>query len=520
MTIWVDVYNRTTGKKQQGPILLNSAKVTRVLDGIGSIEFTTPLVGERAKTLLVNEAVFDLYTDLGGTRRLVGSGVITSVKYVVSGESLLISCSGHDLLQQLKRKSTLLNFAVTGSVAAVASALASLAGWSIQVSGTWPDVSVRYDGESVIGALTSLAGAVGAHIRQGESAQTVELGAFGESLNILITNPQVNSADAFGNQKVLFLTSLEIGQTSDALATWLIPFGGGSGKAALTLEKSDRAGIFTTTGPDGSTLYGIKDIGAISEFGEIQQTKQFSEVVPTSNTTTSQVDAANTLFDVATAWLSKYSRAVVTYKIAAINVTQNLRPGDKVRLLFTGVVDDDGEERRYLEIDDFFYIMKVTENLGESASVNLEISSVDRFVDTAAKIVADQVKSGRVAGLKPAPTPFYFSDTLRATLTVSTPAVFPVFINDQVLDLISATFTFQAEGSFTGLSFYYNGTDQTARLGGPWSLPVGASLELDVIDLMKTAGVKGTHQFEVRTDSDTGSIVCNVKVVGSTQAVT
>lgn len=537
MKIWAVAFNRTTGKKMVGPISLVDAQVTRVLDGIGSFTLTAELLDPRARALLLNETKIQIWTEMNELPRLVGTGIITEVRTVVNGGTYHIEASGPDILQVLKRRSTLLNRQYNDTLQNIASSLAALAGWTAVVSGSWPGISIRFDGQSAMSAILTSAKAVGAHVRMGVTDTQVEIGAFGSGLQLFVTNQIYNSGFVEDNDRLALIDSIQIGETSDAVATWLIPLGGGEGEAALTLRDSTRIGVLSATGPDGKPFYYIQNDAGIAQFGELQDTRTFKEITPIGNSVGSQTSAANNLYDVSKAWLDRYSQQVQTYSIRVKKLNTLVRPGDMIRVVFTGEATTEAEENVYLEIDQFFYVMKITETLGISPSATIEVSSVDRYIDTPEKVVAESIKEAKVLGLKPLPTATMFSDTIIRNFgavrgTTGGSAVYWLTIDDLLLDVTTILFSFrtdpmeatvrpptttQGSGVATQLDMamtrgttypsnvklLFNGVDVSAQFGGPWAGGGASSLVvtgLDITTLIRNAGLKGTFKIELTCD--------------------
>lgn len=574
MRVWAVAYDRTTGRRLQGPINLLNARVTRALDGIGSFSLQTELLSDRARNLLTNETKVEIWTELNLIPRLVGTGIITNVNKAVSGGQFKLEASGPDVLQELKRKSTFLNRRYDDTLEDIADDLTSLAGWVAITTGTWPGISIRFDGQSVMSAILTAAKAVGAHVRQGAAPNQLEVGAFGDDLSLFVTNQVYNSGQVELNDRLALIDSVVVGDSSEAVATVLCPLGGGEGEAALTLAKSTRPGILSALGSSGEPYYYIENAAGIANFNRIEDTRTFKEITPIANDDASQVAAANNLFDVASAWLERYAQKVTTYQLRVKKLNTLVRPGDRIRVVYTGIAQVEGGDDVFLEVDEFFYVMRITEDLNTDPSATIEVSSVDRYLDTAVSMVADNIKEAQVLGLKPLPTATMFSSQVIRPFSALRGVYGGNFffwfrINDLLADVTTVLIDIRTEpleattrGPLTaqtaaaatqvdlaltkGLTYpedvhlYINNVDVSSQYGGPWPGGGAGSLivnDLNVTELLRSAGFKNTHKIGLtcgqvsasnplpgyvtatQGEDSSGMGIVTVHLLGTTQAI-
>lgn len=435
--LYADVYDAAGERLGAGPVPLLSASVTRGLDGVGSISLAVPGKDARAISLLQNERHVRIYQLDGGaqTARELGRGVIRKLAAGGSASDWALTGDGPDDLDALTRVSVLLGRKYSASsVSTIASSLVGLvSGWTASASGG-NTTDARFDGVSVLKALLAVCEQQGLHLRAGDDPNEVEIGAFGTDAGLRLVNPRRGHAALYDNDDVALIESISVDKSSEAVCTRLFPLGAGIGEAWLTLEDATRSTPYTvqsTTGPDGQTLYYIEDSAATSAFGQITKVGKFSNIAPLSNSAADMENAANALYDIAAAWLTRHSQRQDVYSVTCRKVRTRVRPGDKVRLAYRGVVTRNGVVVDYLDIDDDFWVMSATESAGVGgATLALKLSTVDAAEQTTAKIVIGALEELQLDGVSVKP---YFNrvawvyDKLLAPLV---PATVPVKLSN------------------------------------------------------------------------------------------
>lgn len=408
--LWADVYDASGNRLGDGPVALRDASIKRVLDGVGSVAVTVPGTDARAISLLVNENRIRIYyrpTDAAATREL-GRGIVRVITAQGTTSDFSISADGPDDLDELTRRSTLLGRKFSGQTtsAIVNSLTALVSGWSASTSGG-NTTDARFDGLSVWKALLGLAAQQGLHVRSGSSARTIEVGAFGGAATLRLVNPMQAMRALDGNDDVALIESIAVEKNSEAVATRLYPLGAGIGEAWLTLEDATRSSPYTvqsTTGPDGSTQYYLQDTAGAALYGTIEKVGKFSSIAPLSNSAADMENAANALYDISAAWLQRFSQRQDVYSVTCRKVRQLVRPGDKVRLVYNGVIERDGLVVNYLDVDADMWVLEVTERVGvEGGVLDLKLATVDRHELDAAQIVIGTLEELQIDGVSVKP---------------------------------------------------------------------------------------------------------------------
>lgn len=432
MRLWCDVYDAAGGRLGAGPVLLTTAAVTRVLDGVGAIRLSAPGTDGRARALLVNENRVRIWWQAndGADIRELGRGVIRRVRASGSPEDWSLTVEGADDLDTLTRISTRLGRKYSGqSVAAIAADLVGLvSGWSASASGGSP-TDARFDGQSVFNALLGLAEGQGLHVRARPGANTVEVGAFGSDAGLRLVNPVGAYPDLDDHDEIGLIERIEVESDSEAVCTRLYPLGAGIGEAYLTLAKATRASPYAiqTATLNGIVHYFLEDASASADYGVIEKVGKFSQIAPLSNSEADQEAAANALYDVAAAWLQRYSQRLDAYRLTVRKARLTVRPGDRVRLVYNGVVMRDGAVVHYLDVDADFWVMEATERVGiEGAALDLVLASVDRHAQDSARLVIGALEDLKLDGVAVKPYLNLRSYVFPRVIDPTHPAVVPV----------------------------------------------------------------------------------------------
>lgn len=554
MRIWAEVYDASGNKLGNSQINdIISTKVRRELDAAGSFDFTVA-TSKNALETLTNERevrVFFKRDDLTNARELY-RGYIRQNRMEV-GKTPTLSFSGVTSMDALARRSVLLGRVFDAQpISAIASNLISLVpGWYVEVdSAIAGDLqSSRFDGASVLKALIRTAEEKGVHIRESARANTVEIGAFGVSNGLRFIKPpsSVGMELAQNNDVVLINKISQTDSTAD-LVNWIIPLGAGEGSAALTLKDSTRTSpyaIKTITAPNGATLYYLADGQSIANYGQIERVVTFKEIAPIANSDSAKIAAANALYDAAAAWLRRNSVKLTTYKLTGCKVAQAIRPGDKIRIQYTGTVDTPDSKLTYININDDFWVMSVTESFSKSGlSVDLDVTTIDRHAQDVTRIVVgmlDDIEVQNVA-VKTGPVVFpvvgydtlKYGSTIGAGLNLGKYARMDLRINNFVtnvsrVELRFITFPNHVTGRTTvdgfgnywtfhsivtsddypsGIVLRINDVDVTAALGGPWNSGINVQTDqtVDISNyiLKASGGVYQNHKIEFFCESRFG----------------
>jgi len=496
MRIWLDVYDNNFARTGEGPIWrVKQAQIKRTLDGAGSFRATCSATDPRALELLDVGRVIRIWGEDAGGRRLMGEGVVGNWRLTEAPDGVGLVIDGPDILEELKRKNTLLARIYNQSTlsAVCASLIALVPGWTVNVEAGIASeiVDARFDGLNVLKAFVEIAERYGLHIRSSlTSSRTLEIGAFGADSGLRVHKIETISSEALRNPALLMVERIQQDrmQESDKFYNVLIPLGAGEGTAALTLARSSRSSpypIQSVTGPDGATLYYISSTtypsGLHTTFltnpAAVVKVGQFKEIAPLSNSETDIENAANALYDAAAEDLARSSVVQETYALTVKNVKETIQPGDKIHINYKAQLNIEGATLTYLNVRDDFYVLTANEQItGDGSSVTLEVSNIDRFERDEAELLFDAVEKIELRNLKPniaggPPSPYVYAREIAPTF----PAEVPIEITDATLEvlrvrlrIVTGPFRATSTGAAAGgahrhrIAEYLGGTSGTA----------------------------------------------------------
>lgn len=542
MRLYAKVYN-AAGTLQGIAQEIKSATITKALDAAGSISLTFAAAATHTVDLLKKERRIELYLEQNDVVRMVGSGIIRDLTVDDSGTANF-SASGPDSLDAFTRKSVLLGRIYDNQpILNIANGLVSLVpGWSISVDST-DSQTARFDGTNVLKALIRVAEEKGLHLREGIDPNTLEMGAFGDDSGIKAVAPHMLSHDLDTRTDVMLIEKISQKSSSRGVVNWIIPMGGGEGAAALTLKDSTRTApyaIHSMTGPDGSTLYYLTDDDSITEYGEIQKVVTFKEISPVANSSAAKVLAANALYDAAAAWLQRNAVALDTYTMSVARPISTIRPGQKISVLYKGVIETETGSKAYLDVNTPFWVMKVTQNISDGGvGATLDVATVDRHEMDTTRIVVGAIEAINVRNISVQTFPCFYQDSSERVVQgwpglppgypAAKNAIFSLQFPDLMTDVISVKFQLISRPLYmhtneywgtvapTPLKYWYtieganypcdmgiiiNGTDRTTDLGGPWNpsggnSPVDVTLDLSSYILNASGGIFQTHSIQI-----------------------
>jgi len=450
MRVTADVYDSNGNKTGIGPVIaIKSASVTEQLDGAGSFNLDLA-VDERVLTLINETEVrlqvqtYDAQPSMEWVRGIVRDNQIQD-----EDSGTRISVSGPDTMDALTERTVGLGRSYNNTtMSAIINGLVGLVpGWSTTIeSAVATDLqSTRFDGANVLQALLRCTSEKGIHVRNGLTANTLEIGAFGS----LVTNSsgqQVRAIKAPGemsielqrNDATIFIDRISRSSKSDDVVNWCIPIGAGEGSAALTLRDCTyaiyneddtlyRAGtasrypVYRRTNANGIVEYYLD---ASSGARLRQATVAFKEIGPVSNDTSSKQLAANALLQAATAYLDRQKVALVCYKFSAKNVQTRIRPGDKILVQYQGRMEILDENRSttprltYMEVNEPLWVLKVTKKISADVITHdFEVATVDRYAMDTTKIVVSMMEAIQARNVSvqtlPMVFPFMAYDTMQ-----------------------------------------------------------------------------------------------------------
>lgn len=446
MRIYLEAFDAAGNRLGDGPIVtLTAAQVTRLLDGVGTIQFETPATDERALDILVPRVRFRLYSDNNGVVREVGRGIVLrrELRENEGGAVFVYECA--DSLVELKNYTVHVGriYSQQTITDLVNDLIGLVPGWSADVQ---PDVAsmvvdARFDGVSVLDALLELCENTGIHMRLAAVGNVVEVGGFGADSGVLALNAETASSELYNRAGVTLVQALTAGDDSEDLVNWIVPLGAGEDAAAVTLKNSTRTSpypIQTYIGPDGREILYLADGDSIIDYGQSQRYVTFKNIAPISNSEPDKIAAADMLYDAAVAWLVRMKQPRRSYELSVIGLKDTLRAGDRLSVRYRGRVVRDGRVVDYAHLDEAMYLLRVSENfsLDTAGSASLDVSNVDAAPESIEETIVKTLNEVALRGLRPSTGTSTRSYPYPREIAPSYPAVVPIEITNATRDII------------------------------------------------------------------------------------
>lgn len=424
--VWVDVYDAAGNRQGSGYVrTLENLNFSNILDGIGEFSFQVPSTDPVASSLLSEESRVQIYLDgqeEGDDKRLLISGIIRKITANNSSNSWSMICSGPDSLDELTRYNVMLGLeynadnhsppASAWDIDEIIDDIVGKVSWSATTTATG-QLAARFDGVNLVKVLRAIHEQTGNHFRLGTSVNTIEFGPFGVNNNVSLLQ---RARGGYSNDPTkLLIESIRIDGDSYEVVNRLVPLGATSGgDTSLTLESvaatrgtafGDLYDIKTTT-RNGVQIWYIEDEDSQTEYGVIEDIKNFDQIQIQSGNSQADIEAAaNALYDAAVYYMLRRKDKIVQYTVTASDPRVTIRPGDKIHMTYKGFItrikaDNSVELLPPQNINDYFWVMETNEQYGTSGSVlTLTLSTVDRIAMSEEELIVGAIESTRIEKL-------------------------------------------------------------------------------------------------------------------------
>lgn len=191
------------------------------------------------------------------------------------------------------------------------------------------------------------------------------------------------------------------------------PVGAGIGETKLDLRYSNRSSPYTVTSGvvgGGVTAYWLEDSASANTYGRVDRVVAWNEIRPITNSAADLTNAANALYDIASAYLQKYKSENDAYTLSAVEVPASLRVGDLVRVVYNGVAELENGAVGWLNVANNFFVTQITRSFDDNgnASVSLDISANGDAVIGNTEVLYDILADVQTLKLRTQPTQTYW----------------------------------------------------------------------------------------------------------------
>lgn len=191
------------------------------------------------------------------------------------------------------------------------------------------------------------------------------------------------------------------------------PVGAGIGETKLDLRYSTRTTPYTVTSGvvgGGVTAYWLEDAASVASYGRVDRVVAWNEIRPITNSAADLTNAANALYDIASAYLQKYKSENDAYTLSAVEVPASLRVGDLVRVVYNGAAELENGTVGWLNVANNFFVTRINRDFDENgnAAVSLDISANGDAIVGSTEILYDILADVQTLKLRTQPTQTYW----------------------------------------------------------------------------------------------------------------
>jgi len=461
-------------------------------------------------------------------------------------------------------------------LAQIAADVAAIGGWSTEVESGLGSLSITFEGNSPLDALTELVKRSTAHFRvkQG-STNVVQFGVFGADSGGRLMQLDAHLMPLMQVDRATgIIERASWRQNADAIYNRIIAVGSGQGEAQITMATADTGTLGSAVNQDGSLYYFVEDTDSQDDYGRRTHVLTLNTTRPTENSLAGLVAAANTLKSAAESFLSQHKDPQNIYTFTVRRLPAWIQVGDLIYVQYRGVTED----VTYLDVEGYFYVtnlMRQRTAAGDDVA-QITVSDLERREPTDQELQIDLVREVHAlkTAIQPTATTFQFSGSDFVDST-GFDANFYFTIGAEITSITRITLTFQAfrmKGNLNqvdaasarsfwlvtqaqrnlypdGLKLLIDGVDVTVAQGGPfrWVEPgdyaaPGMDITLDITADIRNSplGVYAQHTITLQVDTsyawvdfldvsgaapvqsgdaNKGEILFNVRVVSATQAI-
>ena len=278
--------------------------------------------------------------------------------------------------------------------------------WSLdRINGqarTSKDVRLQFAGESVLGALSTLADKTGDHFILGAGRRVIWLYAsdITQGRPMIVALQSGDGVRMEGNNDVCLVTELSASQDTYPMISRIYPYSGGSSEDWVTLAQTTRSARSGYT-LDKAANY-LKRNLTETQYGRTEVNMTFSEITPALQTPAARALAADFLFDAALTYLERYSLPNTLYTLRLAQCERVLLPGQKIRLIYHEWRDG----AHVISVDQELILLETTVEYTESGvrTTAVQASTVDSWPPSDGGLIAGfasqlrHVAAGRSTG--------------------------------------------------------------------------------------------------------------------------
>ena len=184
------------------------------------------------------------------------------------------------------------------------------------------------------------------------------------------------------------IEKIRITRRDEEVINRIIPLGAGEGINTLDLRWSDRTSPYEIrygTMPTGTQYYYIEDDDSVATYGLRERVVVFKNVAPIANSSAAYREAANTLYELAVAWLQEHKDPQNEWEVSVLGPVRlrdpltgewYLRPGQTVHVLAKGIAEDIDGKRVIVDLDTDAFVRGIKRSFrGDVEEIDFELST-------------------------------------------------------------------------------------------------------------------------------------------------
>lgn len=412
MRFRIDVYTATGATPIGGPLTeVLGLSITEKLNEIGEASITIP-AHVAASRGLQRGYRYRIYHETIGYL-----GEFKHIESAIDANAETIAIKAYDSLIALaERVAGFRRNYSNQSFSTVATNLYNTSlGWTVSYEGaTLTDaITFSVEGENYLRAADYLRRYVrGWFRRQGDTE--IRFGKFSSTTPVLTFVAAKNALGQLPSTQAL-ITQLARTRQGGDVVNRVYPVGAGIGETKLDLRYSNRTTPYTvqntTIATGAATAYYLEDSSSVTTYGRVERVIAWNEIRPITNSVADLENAANALYDIASAYLQKYRTENDAYTMSAVGVPSTLRVGDLVRVAYNGVAELETGNIGWLNVANNFFVTSITRNFdaGGEATSTIGIAANGEAVIGDTEVLYDILQDVQTLKLRTQPTQTYLS---------------------------------------------------------------------------------------------------------------
>lgn len=410
---WIDAYN-SVGTHVGTLNEITSITLMSRLNQIGEVEFTVPAILVASWGLSKNASYVVSHAQLG----LIGTFYHNDS--TIDADQRQITIRAQDSLIGLANRIIGFGTAFNNQlVSAVLTTILAPLGYTASYETGFVDsnITLEFWGENYIRGLDVLRQYLRGWFRR-ENDVTIKFGTFTTTTPVIrLMNVPLASADPTNGASVDYaiITALKRDRKGSNVVNRVFPFGAGLGETKIDLSLSDRVSpypITTLSFVGGEVIYYIEDTASVNTIGPIERALVFSEIRPITNSAADLLNAANAVYDMAAAFLTKYKAESDVYTLSCVGLPYSVKVGDLIRVDFNGVAQLETGAVSWLNlINQKFFITQLKRTFGDGGApiAELTVSANGEEVIGSTEVIYSILEDVSQFKIRPQPTMSYYT---------------------------------------------------------------------------------------------------------------